>query len=138
MIARSALGEPIWQTNHKGRPFIIEPDGVTKRNVGAFWWWPWWPSKLRRLPAPHLSYTQVAVANEKSKLILRALRRGPIYLEKGFLKGRDNKIITTKSVSRIVLHWLEGCGVVLTRKTLRDGRILLDIDVDATDKNNVR
>lgn len=138
MIARSKRGEPIWQTNRKGRPFIIEPDGITKRNVGAFWWWPWGPSKLRHLPKPHLTYTQVAVANEKSKLILRALRNGPIYLEKGFLKGRDGKIITTKSISRIVLHWLEGCGVVLKRTPMRGGRVMLDIDVDATNKNNVR
>ena len=138
MVARTKKGDPVWQTNRKGRPFILESNGVTKRPLGPLWWWRWWPSSLRRLPMPHLTYSQVAVANEKSKDILRALRAGPIYLERGFLKGRNNRIITTKAVSRIVLHWLEGVGVVLTRRELRDGRIELDINVEETNKNNVR
>ena len=141
MIARTDKGDPVWQTDGKGRPFIIDhKDGQTIIPVGRFWRWKWWPLKgrVRMLPEPHLSWHQVANANEKGKIILKALRNGPIYVEKGFLKGRDRKILTTRAVTGVVLHWLEGCGVVFTKRPLKDGRIQIDIDVEATNKNNVK
>jgi hypothetical protein len=37
-----------------------------------------------------------------------------------------------------LFHWMEGCGIVLTRRELQDGRTEIDLDVKATAKNNVR
>lgn len=134
MVGRTPEGDPVWR-HAGGQPFIIE-HGEEMQFLWWRWNWCWWT--FRRLPEPHLTYGQVATANEKSKIILRALRNGPIHLEKGFLKGRNGKILTTKAISRVVLHWLEGCGVVLTKEKLKSGRIRIDIDVEATNKNDVR
>ena len=136
MIGRTKEGDPVWR-RWRERPFLIVNKGQEIQPMGPLWWWPW-PPRFRRLPEPHLSYGQVATANEKGRKILRALRQGPIYLEKGFLKSRSGQLLCSKVISKVVLHWLEGCGVALYRVKLKDGRTKIDIDVEATEKNNVR
>lgn len=135
MIARTRDGDPVWRVNGKGRPFIIEEDGQTMRRLGCLWRLGW---RMRFLPPPLLSYHQVSVALVKSKTILKALARGPIYLERGFLKGSNGQLLTTSSMSAPVLHWMEGCGFVFTRETSDTGRVRIDIDVRGTRKNKVK
>ena len=137
MIARTKAGDPVWRIDGAGRPFVLVDGGV--RELRWWWrWWPWWPSTLRHLPEPHLTYGQVATAAELSTTVLKALKRGPIFLSRGFLKGCDSKIITTRANAVPLFHWMEGCGIVLTRRELQDGRTEIDLDVKATAKNNVR
>ena len=142
MIARTHDGDPVWRTDFgkgpKGRPFIIDgKDGKTIKPLGFFWWLPIPGRRLRFLPKPHLTYTQVAAAQAKSKVILAALRKGPITLDRGFLKSRSGKILGTKKISAIVIYWMEGCGIVFTKEHRKSGKIVIDIDVEATRKNKV-
>ena len=131
MVGRTRAGDPVWSTNG-GKPFLL-PDGDEMAPV-KWWWWPW---SYRRMPEPHLSWMQVAAANEKSKKVLKALRKGPIYIDRGFLKGQDGRIITTRAITRVMLHWMEGNGFVFTRQKLSDGRVRVDIDIETTRKNKV-
>lgn len=141
MIARTFKGDPVWRTDHgnglQGRPFIIAEDGETMKPLGFLWWWKGPGAKLHFLPKPYLSYRQVAIAQAKSKIILSALRNGPIYMVKGFLKSRSGKVLTTRAISRTVLYWMEGCGIELIKEELKNGRTKIDIDVEATRKNKV-
>ncbi len=144
MIGRTKLGDPVWHMTDGLRPFVIDPKTKVVRRMGLLWrrvylkrlpkrWLP-----FRPLPKPHLNYGQVATATELSSIILGALRNGPIFLVKGFLKGRDGRILTTRTISEVVLHWLSGCGVVLLRRELPDGRTEIDVDAEATNANDVR
>lgn len=136
MVGRTKAGDPVWQTNRKGRYFTLCEDGVTKRYI--FWSFPW-PKRwsFRRLPAPHLNYHQVAAVLEKSRIILKELRNGPIYEQGGFYYNRSNKVIMTRAISEIVLHWLNGCGIVLTYTPMNKKRTRVDVDLVATEKNGM-
>lgn len=136
MIARTKDGDPVWRMDGKGRPFVLKAGAV--RELRWWWRWPCWPSTLRHLPEPHLTYGQVVTAAELSTTVLQALERGPIFLSCGFLKGCDSKIITTRAIAVPLFRWMEGCGIALTRRELQDGRTEIDLDVGATAKNNVR
>lgn len=138
MIARTQDGDPVWRTGNKGRPFIIVEEGTKKKPVGALWWWPKWPNTIRLLPEPHLSYAQVSLASSKANMILQALRDGPIYIVRGFLKRRNGKVLTTTSIGQVVLHWMQGCGFVFTRRELKNGHIEIDLNLDETTRNKVK
>ena len=99
MIARTRKGDPVWRTNKKGRPFLLEEDGQTKKPLlRLLWRWRLWPSKLHHLPEPHLTYSQVALAHVKAKKVLQALQKGPIRMDQGFLKSYSNKILMTRDL----------------------------------------
>lgn len=136
MVGRTWAGDPVWRADQKGPNFIITPDGACKR-CG---WWPFpWPRKwgYRRLPRPHLNYLQVEVASEKSRSVLKALRNGPLKEKKGFIYSRSNQVVMAQAMASVVMHWMEGCGIVLKRTPTKGGFTLIDLDVEATKKNGV-
>jgi hypothetical protein len=136
MIGRTKDGEAVWSRGEgEGRPFLIVDEGTKESPLVWRWWWCWWTFK--RLPKPHLSYAQVSNAAARSTKLLKEWRKGPIYEKRGFLYNRANKVIATRAITKVVLHWMEGCGFVFTRKKLIGGRVEIDIDAEATRKNRV-
>lgn len=137
MVGRTKAGDPVWR-NQKGKkwgtPFLIE-NGET---IKPMRWWHRERWVHRKLKAPLLAYGQVAEAQARSKKLLEALRRGPLTLRRGFIYDRANRPIMTKTKSAIVIHWMEGCGIVFTRQLVGKDTVRLDLDVEATEKNNVR
>jgi hypothetical protein len=134
MVGRTLAGDPVWRTD-KGPAFTIGSDDC-KRRVR----WPFrWPRKwgYRRLKAPHLNYLQVEVASEKSKAILAALRNGHLKEKKGFIYNRAGRMVMTKAMAGVVMHWMQACGIVLTRTPTAVGDFIIDLDVEATRKNGV-
>lgn len=138
MVAMTKRGrDPIWRTDD-GPPFILEADGETIRKVP---WWRWWRGYgpgIRRLPPPHLTYTQVAAAHHKSTLLLKALREGPVILNKGIMKAANGKVIMTKAIAGTVIHWMESCGMVFHKTPMKGGRVKIDLDVERTRKNKFK
>jgi hypothetical protein len=134
MVGVTRDADPVWQTDN-GRPFILDENKDVKL---VKWRWRW-PRRwaYRRLKKPHLSYAQVAVANEKSKVILSGLRNGPLKMKNGFVYNRANRVIMTKAIARVVLHWMAGCGFVFKSTPTSGGYTLLDLDTEATTKNGV-
>ena len=143
MVGLTASNDPVWRVRpprskkYAGWPFTIAPDGHTMVPVGPLWWVPIRRvSGIRWIDAPHLDFRQVAVANTKSKAILKALRNGPLMLQRGLLKTRAGKVIATRATSAIVLSWMESAGtVVLVREQLIDGRIRIDLDFNSMQRN---
>jgi hypothetical protein len=133
MVGRTRQKDIVWRTDN-GPLFIIPSAGADPVKLT---WWQRLPTRwgYRRSAAPHMDFSQAAVANEKGKHILKALRKGSLKEKKGFLYGRDNRPVMTRAMASVVLHWLDGCGVVIKRTPIHGGYTLLDLDVDATQKN---
>lgn len=133
MVGRTWEGDPVWRTDD-GPAFTISSDDGSKRRVR----WPFArPRKwgYRRLPSPHLNYIQVEVAVEKSRSVLAALRNGPLKEKKGLIYSRANRVVMARAMAEVVMHWMTGCGIVLTRTPTKGGVTLIDLDVEATKKN---
>jgi hypothetical protein len=133
MVGRTKEGDPVWK-HAGGKPFLI----LNKTEVHYLAWgwdWCWWT--YRRLPAPHLSYGQVATANEKGRTLLQALRNGPVILRKGFIYSRSNRLLLTKATAEVVLHWMTGNGFVFTYEPMENGSVRIDLDAAATRANGV-
>ena len=138
MIGQTVDCDPVWRTNNKGRPFLIVDGDKMKKLRWPFprlWKWGW---GYIPCPKPHLTWAQVANANERGQKLLKQLRNGPIYEKKGFLYNRAGKVIMTRAIAQIVLHWMEGLGWVLTREAGdKKGFTKVDVDVEASLKNGV-
>jgi len=135
MIARTRKGDPVWRAHNKGRPFILTDGDILQQvRLSLFWWWRWWPSRTRFLEEPYLDYGQVASAVELSRIILGALRHGPVYLVRGFLQSRARKILTTRQNALAALRWMEGFGMVFTERDVAGEHVEIDLDTETTEK----
>lgn len=82
MVGVTWRRDPVWKLGN-GRPFLLTPAGVMQ----PFRWPFRYPKRwgYRRLAEPHLTYLQVELASEKSRVLLSELKRGPLKLKKGFM-----------------------------------------------------
>ncbi len=135
MVARTKAGDPVWQTGGSGPLFVIGADRVMRR---LKWVWPFaWPRRwqLNRLAEAHLNFDQVQVVTEKSRIIMEALKAGPLRERGGVWYNRAGRPVMTRAMSGVVEHWLSGCGVVFTRRPIGKNQWEIDLDVDATRAN---
>lgn len=131
MIGITRKNDPVWR-NHKKQLYVFA-DGKLSR---LRWWKPsrW---RFRKLPEPWLNYDQVATAQHKSSIVLKALRDGPMFAKRGLLYDRANRVVTTTHMTAILLHWMEGCGFVFVRTPINKNTTRVDIDLEASVANGV-
>lgn len=132
MIGVTWHRDSVWK-DRNGRKFRLSPEDVMKPVLWPFRWPLRWG--YRRLPEPHLTYLQVELAVDKSHELLTALRRGPLRVMKGFIYSAG-RVAMTLTMANVVLHWMRGAGFVFTEEK-RGDIVFLDLDVEATRKNNI-
>ncbi len=113
MVARTKAGDPVWQTGGSGPLFVSGADRVMRR---LKWVWPFaWPRRwqLNRLAEAHLNFDQVQVVTEKSRIIMEALKAGPLRERGGVWYNRAGRPVMTRASANGKKPMMIAVGLIL-------------------------